>query len=270
VIPLFVKITMAIGAGMVAALPFALSCGTCGALLPGEPELVTIAPRAFEYREAGEFTRGGHPVDAPVISGARKTSLTLMRRQVTAAEYEQCVQEGGCPAAPQDETSGERPVVKVSWRDASAYASWLSRKTGRAYRLPTDEEWAFASGSRFNDDTLGAENSADPSKRWLARYAKESSRDVLDKNVKPTGAFGVNEHGLADMAGNVWEWTDTCYRRVALDVGTAIGRTTENCGVRVVAGRHRSYMTDFIRDPRSGGCAVGAPPANLGFRLVQD
>jgi hypothetical protein len=82
VIPLFVKITMAIGAGMVAALPFALSCGTCGALLPGEPELVTIAPRAFEYREAGEFTRGGHPVDAPVISGARKTSLTLMRSRI--------------------------------------------------------------------------------------------------------------------------------------------------------------------------------------------
>ena len=87
--------------------------------------------------------------------------------------------------------------------------------------------------------------------------------------MKPIGAFGVNEHGLADMAGNVWEWTDTCYRRVALDVGAASGRSTENCGVRVVAGRHRSYMTDFIRDPRSGGCAVGVPPANLGFRLVR-
>ena len=98
--PLFVKITMAIGAGMIAALPFAMSCGTCGAPLPGEPELATIAPRVFEYREAGEFTRGGHPVDAPVVSGAKKTPLTLMRRLVTAAEYEQCVQEGGCPASP--------------------------------------------------------------------------------------------------------------------------------------------------------------------------
>ena len=43
-----------------------------------------------------------------------------------------------------------------------------------------------------------------------------------------------------------------------------------NCGVRVVEGQHRSYMTDFIRDPRSGGCAVGKPPSNLGFRLVRD
>jgi hypothetical protein len=45
---------------------------------------------------------------------------------------------------------------------------------------------------------------------------------------------------------------------------------TENCGVRVIEGRHRSYMTEFIRDPKSGGCAVGTPPDNLGFRLVRE
>ena len=268
---LSVKISTAIGASMMAALPFALPCETCGAALPGEPQLVTVAPRAFAYSEAGEFTRGGRAVDAPVVLRARKTPLTLMQRQVTAAEYEECVRQGGCPASPQDNaTAGERPIVRVSWRDASAYATWLTRKTGRRYRLPTDEEWAFAAGSRLSDDSIGAEDSADPSKRWLARYEIESSRDNFDKDVKPAGAFGVNEHGLADMAGNVWEWTDTCYRRVSLDGGAASGGVTVNCGVRVVAGRHRSYMTDFVRDARSGGCAVGVPPANLGFRLVRD
>jgi hypothetical protein len=44
---------------------------------------------------------------------------------------------------------------------------------------------------------------------------------------------------------------------------------TENCGVRVVEGQHRTYVTDFIRDALAGGCAVGTPPANLGFRLVR-
>ena len=274
---LSLKISIAIGASMVAALPLALPCGTCGAPLPGEPELVTIAPRPFEYREAGEFTRRGRPVDAPVVSTAGRIPVTLMRRQVTAAEYEQCVREQGCPPTPQDNASDyDRPVVKVSWHDASAYASWLSRKTGRNYRLPTDSEWVFAAGTRFVDDSVGAENivtaneSVDPSKRWLARYETESKRDNFDKELKPVGAFGSNEHGLADMAGNVWEWTNTCYRRVALEAAAASSATTINCGVRVVAGRHRSYMSDFIRDPRSGGCAVGVPPANLGFRLVRD
>jgi hypothetical protein len=45
---------------------------------------------------------------------------------------------------------------------------------------------------------------------------------------------------------------------------------TENGGVRVVEGQHRTYVADFIRDARAGGCAVGTPPANLGFRLVPD
>jgi len=44
--------------------------------------------------------------------------------------------------------------------------------------------------------------------------------------------------------------------------------THPHCGVRVVQGAHRAYMTDFIRDPKTGGCAAGVPPANLGFRLV--
>ena len=43
-----------------------------------------------------------------------------------------------------------------------------------------------------------------------------------------------------------------------------------NCGVRVVEGQHRAYVTDFIRDARAGGCAAGVPPSNLGFRLVRE
>ena len=66
------KIVIAIGAGMVAALPLTLPCETCVDSGPGEPELITIAPRAFEYREAGEFTRSGRTVDAPVALNARK------------------------------------------------------------------------------------------------------------------------------------------------------------------------------------------------------
>ena len=50
----------------------------------------------------------------------------------------------------------------------------------------------------------------------------------------------------------------------------AFGMPVVNCGVRVVEGRHRTYVTDFIRNARAGGCAVGTPPANLGFRLVRD
>ena len=88
--------------------------------------------------------------------------------------------------------------------------------------------------------------------------------------MRPIGDFGTNENGLLDVAGNVWEWTNTCFVRTSLDEsGKAVSKTA-NCGVRVVEGQHRAYVTDFIRDARAGGCAAGVPPSNLGFRLVRE
>jgi formylglycine-generating enzyme required for sulfatase activity len=235
-------------------------------------EVVDIAPRAFAYRRAGDFSVAGQTTDAPLVTVARTSVLHIMKRQVKAAEYDRCVAEDRCMSHSSSESSGPNmPAVQVSWQDATAYATWLSTKTGETWRLPTDEEWVFAAGSRFHDDALSVTTSRDPSVRWLVRYEKESEQVALDQRPRPTGAFGANEYGLLDLSGNVWEWTNTCFMRQSLDAeGKPAGAWTANCGVRVVEGEHRTYVTDFVRDARGGGCAVGKPPSNLGFRLVRE
>ncbi|WP_158669174.1 SUMF1/EgtB/PvdO family nonheme iron enzyme [Bradyrhizobium guangdongense] len=236
----------------------------------GEPAMVEIAAGSFSYREAGDFTRGGQQAEAPLRNVRRDRPLHIMRNQVASSDYRLCVQDGACRALDRDVAiAPDRPAVQVSWHDAEAYAGWLSRKTGRQYRLPSDEEWAFAAGSRFKDDGAPVDAS-DPSKRWISRYERESERDLTDTTAYPFGKFGPNEHGVEDLAGNVWEWTTTCFVRSRVDEAGNAGRATVNCGVRIAEGAHRAYVTDFIRDARAGGCAQGVPPANLGFRLVRE
>lgn len=238
-----------------------------------EPALIELAPGSVLYRVAADFTRAGKPAGAPLLTVRIEQPLAIMKQQVTAAEYQRCVADRACHAAPSDsDKAGDRPAVMVSWRDANAYAIWLSRNTGESYRLPTDEEWAYVAGSRYQDDGLSVD-ADDPSRGWIARYERESNLKgaEVDSEPKPAGTFGANEHGLLDVAGNVWEWTNTCFVRTALDdAGKVTGKPTVNCGVRVVEGRHRTYVTDFIRDARAGGCAAGIPPSNLGFRLVRE
>ena len=225
-----------------------------------------LASASFNYRAAGDFSRDGRPVEGP-LRKLHLGSLIVMKRQVTVAEYSRCVDDGVCPRVAVPSGSLDVPVVGVSWHDASAYAAWISRKTGVTQRLPTDEEWTFAAAEKARDEALPLVDPADPAQAWIARYEAESNRAKLVTTPQPGGTFGTNSKGLDDLAGNVWEWIDSCFVRTSLDNGNETVTNT-NCGVRVVEGAHRTYMTDFIRDPKSGGCSQGVPPTNLGFRLV--
>jgi formylglycine-generating enzyme required for sulfatase activity len=238
-----------------------------------EPASVSIAPGSFSYRLPGEFRRNGAIVDAPLQKIVFDRPLTIMKYQVSMRDYQRCVDEMACaPAFGDALPDSDLPVTGASFIDASSYAHWLSRRTGAQWRLPSDEEWAYAAGDRYVDDALGLADTADPSKRWLENYRRESSREnEEDRVAKPPGYFGENDKGIADAAGNVWEWTTSCFSRSSIESdGTIRLAETANCGVRIAEGAHRAYVVSFLKDARGGGCSSGQPPTNLGFRLVRD
>lgn len=243
------------------------------ATMPG-PQTVVIEPREFTYRAAGDFYKNDMPVDGPLLTERVTKSLEITKYQVSVSEYGHCVDAGACaaPELAEEARAADFPVTGVNYDDATAYAGWLSQQTGEVWRLPTDAQLAFAAGSKFPDDALGVDpDSRNPALRWLADYKREAARKAsLDPHPLRQGQFGENELGLADFGGNIWEWTTTCIRRFNLEDGFVDGGISGACGVFVTVGKHRSPMSSFIRDPKSGGCSVGAPPDNLGFRLVKD
>jgi formylglycine-generating enzyme required for sulfatase activity len=264
------KLKLPVAAALAAPIAYSAAMLALPSTKMIEPEMITLPAGQVIYPPAGDFTRSGKPVNAPLKTVHFARGLQIMKYQVTQAEYWKCVEDQACPSAVlPGPASADEPMVGVSWRDAEAYAIWYSGKTGIRYRLPTDEEWAFAAGSHFRDEGWQDVDNSDPAQRWLARYESEFADESIDNMPRAIGSFGTNENGLLDIAGNVWEWTDSCFVRIGIRDSGEQMITTTNCGVRVVEGRHRTYVTDFIRNARSGGCAVGKPPTNLGFRLVR-
>jgi formylglycine-generating enzyme required for sulfatase activity len=146
----------------------------------------------------------------------------------------------------------KHPVVHVSWNDAVKYAAWLSRKTGRSYRLPTEAEWEYAAGngrkhtkySWGNGDPIDKQggNVADEKGAPKFNWTKDSDHIFMGYNddfatTSPVGSFYANELGLYDMSGNVWEW---CQDGYASDYyaksPTANPKNAENSSCRVIRG----------------------------------
>jgi formylglycine-generating enzyme required for sulfatase activity len=167
------------------------------------PEMVQISAGTFRM---GDIQGGGWKDEQPVHS-VSVNKFAMGRYEVTFAEYDQFVQATG-REEPSDQGWGRdnRPVINVSWNDATAYTEWLSEQTGQTYRLPTEAEWEYA--ARAGSDT----------KYWWgndigfnkANCRKSYCGDDFEYTA-PVGSFAANAFGLYDTVGNVWEWTCSEY-----------------------------------------------------------
>ncbi len=156
----------------------------------------------------------------------------------------------------------------VSWINAKAYVEWLSRTTGKPYRLLSEAEYEYAaragSTSRYGVSDDPAEickfaNGADQSAKTAGLPDNASYLNCRDgfPFTAPVGSFPPNAFGLHDLIGNVWEWTEDCfygdYATAKLDNAASSGSV---CSTRTVRGgglvQHRLVVTP--RSPCQGGC----------------
>ena len=285
-----------------AASPIAIrDCADC-------PQLVVVPRGRFMMgSDDGEVGRSEGPIHEVAIR-----AFALARTEVTVADFRKFVAAtgyqvaSGCRVQSSTIVKGERvgweersdagwqapgfvapltedmPVVCVGHDDARAYAAWLSRVSGKAYRLPSEAEWEYAAraGSRGiypwgSNADLGCEH---------ANAYDRSARRQLDfgwgyvdcedgyAELAPVARFKPNAWGLHDMIGNVWEWTADCYRETYEATprdGSAVAGGFE-CAKWTVRGGgwmtrpSRNRLTFRGRDP------VDARYSYFGFRVARD
>ena len=222
------------------------------------PEMVVVP--------AGSFTMGSPSSEKGRSSDEGPQRVVTIPRpfavgkyEVTFEEWDACVRGGGCPHRPGDKGwgRGRRPVISVSWKDAQDYVRWLSRETGKEYRLLTEAEWEYAARAGTTEPFHFGETIS----KSQARY--DSSSTV------PVGGFPANAFGLHDMHGNVWEWVEDCWHGSYNGAPSDRSAWTSggNCGRRVLRGGSWSNLPGNLRSANRNRVGTGVRNYYIGFRI---
>jgi formylglycine-generating enzyme required for sulfatase activity len=232
------------------------------------PQMVVIPAGSF-MMGSPETDKDARDDEFPQHEVTIATPFAVSRFEATFAEWNACIDAGGCEHRPSDPGWGQgtRPVVNVSWDDITQqYLTWLNRVTGQTYRLPTEAEWEYAARAgrttRYSWGDGPGENNAN------CNGCKSQWDNEL---TAPVGSFRPNDFGLYDMHGNVWEWVQDCYGEKAYATAPRDGSAAPdepNCS-RVLRG---SSWLGNLRSMRAAFRNVMPPDYRFmgyGFRVAR-
>jgi formylglycine-generating enzyme required for sulfatase activity len=243
-------------------------CASC-------PEMVVVPAASFTMgspekesdREVNEGPQRLVTINRPFAVG---------KFEVTFAEWDACATDGGCQSNPKPRDEGwgkdKQPVVNVSWDDAMEYVTWLSRTTGKTYRLLTEAEWEYAARAGSTSPfPLGEAISADQANFQTSFDADGSNREgKYREQPVAVGSFAPNAFGLYDMEGNVAEWVqDTWHESYAGAPPDGSAWAGGDTSLRVLRG---GSWYSFPPDLRSASRRADQPDhrsAEIGFRIAR-
>jgi formylglycine-generating enzyme required for sulfatase activity len=241
---------------------------------------------------AGEFWMGspdgqGRDSERPRHKVKIANLFAVGKFEVTWDEWEACVAMRGCDGRPTgDQGYGRerKPVIYVSWDQAKAYVAWLSRMTGKDYRLLTEAEWEYAARGvtsadaphppyPWGDDPADVCRHANLADQSFRRAFGGDFANCDDGHVvtAPVGSYPANAFGLHDMHGNVWEWVEDCWHpsyKGAPDNGSAWIEGGD-CKNRLIRGGSWLLAPHGLSSASRPGIATDLRYQELGFRVAR-
>jgi formylglycine-generating enzyme required for sulfatase activity len=320
--PVVAPIASTVSSGSCGSAPFAVSLSSRSAKPLSAAEECALKPKDV-FREcencpdmvvvpAGSFMMGSPPGDGnrrddegPQQMVTFAKPFAVGRVHVTVDQYAAFVGETGyypwnaCEKWPGSREhngswrdpgfaqEGSHPVVCVSWDDAKAYAEWMSKKTGKPYRLLKEEEFEYAARGRaspgaysrfwFGDndrDICRYANSFDQKAQatWTI-YQSWRPASLAPCNdgyayTSPAGRYEPNAFGLYDMAGNAWQWTEDCYTHNYAPAAPSFG-SGPSC-LHVVRGGYFGDPPAELRAAARHSAGASRPAGyEIGFRVAR-
>lgn len=226
----------------------------------------------FVRIKGGTFLMGDHEGKDTISLPSHEVTVNdfyIGKYEVTFAEFDKFCRETKRPF-PSDNGWGRnnQPVINVTWDDAVAFTEWLSSKSSRRFRLPTEAEWEYA-----------ARGGTTTSFYWGNKAGKNNANcdgcgmpwDGKEKKTVKVGSFKPNPYGLYDMSGNVYEWTLDS-RHTNYDGAPTDGSAWVNEKETHRINRGGSWRLDAveIRSDRRCWDAAKHKSNELGFRVVME
>jgi formylglycine-generating enzyme required for sulfatase activity len=228
-------------------------CPDCG-------ELVVVPAGSFNMGSTFEY-------ESPVRRVTFAKPFAIGRHEVTFEQWDKCVDDGGCKYRPDDRDwgRGNRPAINLSWLDAKSYVTWLSARTGHAYRLPTEAEWEYA--ARGGTSTP----------YWWGRDVGSGQancrecRPIEAQRTSPVGSYRANPFGLFDTAGNAAEWVEDCWNESYRGAPTnGAAWTAGQCRLRVLRGGAFDSQSRYLRSTARFRYDHDVRYVANGFRVVRE
>lgn len=238
------------------------------------PEMVVVPKGSFMMGtppNEPDRWKGEDPVHRVTIA----KPFAVGRFAISFDEWDTCLAEGGCNGARGADHGfgrGRMPAHGLSFNDVQAYLAWLSRRTGRTYRLPSESEREYFTRAGTTTPfwfgkTVGPQNA-----NYMASipYAN-GPRGENSKGPAPVDSYAPNPFGLYQVHGNVYEWTQDCFnKRYTEDTPSDGSPWLEgDCSQRMIRGGPWNWQAQTIRSGYRDSARVDSGAGSIGFRVVR-